>query len=69
MDRESSRAHVAKYFGRLRLIHSVLRASKFSVLKLTEIVIWVYYTIAFRFSLIWHFWSINFQLLCLAKDH
>ena len=40
----------------LRLIRGVLRASKFSVLKLTEIVIlWVYYTIPFGFSLIWHF--------------
>ena len=52
---ESQRAHVAKY-GRLRLIRSVLRASNFSVLKLIEIVIvWVYYTIPFGFSLFWHF--------------
>ena len=28
------RAHVAKFYGRLRLIRGVLRASKFSVLKL-----------------------------------
>ena len=57
----------------LRLIRSVLRASKFFVLKLTEIVIlWVYYTIPFGFSLFWHFSGINFQLwklLCLTKDH
>ena len=39
---ESPRAHVAKFYGLLRLIRSVLRASKFSVLKLTEIVVlWV----------------------------
>ena len=43
---------VAKFYGRLRLVRSVLRASKFSVLKLTEIVILlVYYTIPFGFSL------------------
>ena len=37
-----------------------LRASKFSVLKLSEIVIlWVYYTFPFGFSLIWHFWGIT----------
>ena len=42
----SPRAHVAKFYVRLQLIRSVLRASKFSVLKLIEIVIlWVYYTI------------------------
>ena len=70
--KESPRAHVAKFYGRLRLIRSVLSASKFSVLKLTEIVIlWVYYTIPFGFSLIRHFLDITFQLLllCLAKDH
>ena len=48
---ESPRAHVAKFYGRLRLICIVLRASKFSVLKLIEIVIlWVYYTIPLGFS-------------------
>ena len=53
---ESPRAHVAKFYNRLRLIRSVLRVSKFSVLKVTEIVIlWVYYTIPFGFSLYWHF--------------
>ena len=31
---ESPRAHVAKFYGRLRLSRSVLRASKFSVLKI-----------------------------------
>ena len=36
--------------------------SKFSVLKLIEIVImWVYYTIPFGFSLFWHFLVITFQ--------
>ena len=67
------RAHIAKFYGRLRLIRSVLIASKFSVLTFTEILIlWIYYTIPFGFSLFWHFWGINFQflkLLCLAKDH
>ena len=44
--RESPRAHVAKFCGRLRLIRSVLGASQFSVFKLIEIVIlWVNYTI------------------------
>ena len=32
--KESPRAYVAKFFGRLRLIRSVLRASKFSVFKI-----------------------------------
>ena len=35
--REFPRAHVAKFYGQLRLIRSVLRASKFSELKLFEI--------------------------------
>ena len=71
--KESPRAHVAKFYGRLRLIRSVLRASKFAVLKLIEIVIlWVYYTTPFGFSFFRHFWDINFQpfqLLSFAKDH
>ena len=37
---------------------AVLRASKFSVLKFTKIVIlWVYYTIPFGFSLFLTFWA------------
>ena len=45
-----------------------LRASKFSVIKLFEIVIlWVYYTIPFGFSLFWHVWDISFQLLKLLR--
>ena len=70
---ESPRAYVAKFYGRLRLIRSVLGASKLSVLNLIEIVIsWVYYTIPFGFSL---FLALSrprfstFKLLCLAKDH
>ena len=43
------------------------------LLNLTEIVIlWVYYTIQFSLSLIWHLWGITFQLfelLCLARNH
>ena len=43
---EFPRAHVAKFYGRLRLIRIVLRASTFFVLKSSEIVIlWVLYTI------------------------
>ena len=43
------------------LLH--LRASKFSVLKWIQIVIlWVYYTIPFGFSLFRHIWVITFQL-------
>ena len=57
------KAHIAKFYGRLRLIRSVLRASKFSVLKLIEIIIlWVYYTISFGFSLFRHFWASLFNL-------
>ena len=47
---------------RLRLIRSGLRASKFSVFKLLEIVIvWVYYTIPFGFSMFRHFRDIIFN--------
>ena len=59
---EGTCTDVAKFYSRLRLIRSVLRASKFFVLKLTEIVIlWVFYTIPFGFSLIWHFWASLFN--------
>ena len=70
--KESPRAHVAKFYGRLRLIRSVLRASNFPCVKCIQIVIlWVYYTIPFDFTLFWHFWAyiFNFKLLSLAKDH
>ena len=61
--KKSPRAHVAMLYGLLRLIRSVWE-SKFLVIKLTEIVIlWVYYTIPFGFSLIWHFLGITFHLL------
>ena len=54
--KKSPRALVAKFYGRLRLIRSVLRASNFPYWKFLEIVIlWVYYTIPFGFSLFWHF--------------
>ena len=66
-------AHVANFYGRLRLICSVLRASKLSVLKLIEIVFFgVYYTFPFGLSFFRHFWIIifpPFEILCLAKDH
>ena len=70
---ESPRAHVAKFYVRLGLIRRVLRASKFSMLKLIKIaILWVYNTIPFGFSLFQHFGEITFQflkILCLAKDH
>ena len=45
-------------------IRSVLRESNFPCLKLIEIVIlWVYYTIPFDFSLFRHFWDIIFNVL------
>ena len=73
--RESTRVHVTKFYGRLRLFrnYNVLRASKYPVLELIEIVIlWVYYAIPFGFSLFRPFDDITFQLfklLCFAKDH
>ena len=55
---EIAKIKIAKIYGRLWLIRSVLRASKLSVLKLIEIVImWVYYAIPFDFSLFLHFWT------------
>ena len=71
---ESPRAHVAKFYGRLRLIRSVWEsASKFPAIKLFEIVIlWVYYIIPFGFSLFWHVLDISFhtfEITSLAKDH
>ena len=49
---ESPRVHVAKFYGRPRLIHGVLRATNIFRVKLIEIVIlWVYYPIPFGFSL------------------
>ena len=62
--RESPRAHVAKFFGRLRFIRCVLRASKFSEIKLITIVmLWVYYTIPFGLSLFRHFFASLFNFL------
>ena len=73
MDQRVPMAHVAKFNDRLRLIRSVLRASKFSELKLIEIVIvWVNYTIPFAFNLFRDFkasLSIVLDYICLAKDH
>ena len=70
---ESTRTHVAKFYGRLRSIRSVLGASNFSELELSDIIILrVNYTILFGFSLFRHFWGITFhlfKLLCLAKDN
>ena len=58
---ESPRAHVAKFYGRLRLIRSVWRASKLSVFKING-----------NCYLFWHFLVITFQLFqlhCFDKDH
>ena len=58
------RAHTAKFYRRLRLIRSVLRTSNISEFKLIEIVILsVYYTIPYGFSLFQHFLGITFHLL------
>ena len=70
----SLRAHVAKFYGRLQLIGSVLRASKFSVLKYIEIVILsVYFIVSLLTSAsFWYFCDISFQLfklLCLTNNH
>ena len=62
----------SQFYGWLRLIRSVWRASKFSFLKFIEIVIlWVYYTIPFGFSLFWDFLVVTSQVfnLCFAQDH
>ena len=50
--KESPRAHVAKFYGRIRVTLSVLRASNFlPCLKFIIIVIlWVYYTIWLRIT-------------------
>ena len=53
---ESPRAYLARFYGQFRLIRSVSRASKLSILKLIEIVIlWVYYTNPFGLSFFRHF--------------
>ena len=60
--------HVARFYGRLRLISSVLRASKFPVLKLIDTVnLWVYYTIPFGLSFFRHFLGLIFQLCQLIS--
>ena len=72
--RVSPRVHVAKFYVRLQLIRSVLRASKFSVLKFIEIVIlWIcYITYLLASASFGTFVTslFNFlKLLCLAKNH
>ena len=55
-------AKLAKIYDRLPLIGSVLRASKFSVLKLTEIVIlWVITPSLLASACFWHFWASIFN--------
>ena len=58
-------AHVTKFYVRLQLIRSVLRASKFSVLKFIEIVIlWIYYIASLLVSASYlYFYDIYFQFL------
>ena len=54
--KKSPSENVAKFYGRLRLMCSVLRASKYDVLKLIEnVILLVYYTIPFGFSFFRHF--------------
>ena len=49
-------AHVAKFYGRLRLIRRVFGSIEIFRIKLLEIVnLWVYYTIPFGFILFRHF--------------
>ena len=64
---------ISKFYVRLRLIRSVLRASNFPCLKFLEIVILrVYYTIPFGFTLFWALLDIHvqlFKLLSFAMDH
>ena len=69
--RVSPRAHVAKFYIRLQLIRSVLRASKVSMLKFIEIVfLKIYYMASLLLQLLlvllWHLFE-TFKLLCLAK--
>ena len=62
--KESPRAHVAKFYCRFWLIRRVWEHQNFPCSKLIEIVIlWVYYTIPFGFSLFRYFWDIVFPLL------
>ena len=69
MDQRVLRAHVAKFYYLLRMICSIFRASKFSLLQLTEIVILrVYYTIPFGVSLFGHFWVSRFLFNCLNNS-
>ena len=64
---------VEKYHENHIYIAKRFESIKIFCVKLIEIVIlWVYYTISFSFSLFRHFWGITFQLfkkLPLAKDH
>ena len=62
--RESLRTHAAKFYGRLQLIRSVLRASIFSVLKFIQIVIFGVCSLSlFGFSLFGHFGISLFNFL------
>ena len=72
--RVSTRAHIAKFYVRLQLIRSVFRASKFTVLKFIEIVLFNFVDLfhGIHFGFFWYFCDISFQLfklLCLAKNH
>ena len=54
---ESPRVHVAKFYGRLRLIRSILRASKFAVLRHFQYGKWESTTIRSRY--IYSFWKLR----------
>ena len=66
--RESKRAHATKFYGRLWLVPSVLRASLFSVLKLIQMC---EYTTHFDLKLIRHFGAsvLNFltTMCCITR--
>ena len=68
---EYPRALVAKFYGRLRLIHSVLMRENFPCYKLNEILIWWFITHPLRLHLVLtlkgHRFS-TFKWLSLAKD-
>ena len=72
---ESPRAHVAKFYGRLRLIRSVWRVSKFSVFKLdwncNFVDLWhhpFWLQLHFGTFLVITFQILKLQCTCLAQD-
>ena len=71
---EITRGQQQAYNGNdVRLTWNRLKKLLYLTSELIEtVILWVYYTIPYGFSLIRHFWGIVFHLLnllCLAKDH